>query len=387
MNREGLNSLLCWGCSERHCLDDIELFLGQARLLRRHIAPFLDNWLLNLPWVSSRPSAHLLGNIHTLLGGGELGDQLGHVLAGTLGLQRTLFLGSVLDNSLSFVITFLLALLETTASWGTEFPGLLGTPGDGCVLLDILLGDRANLLGPLGALGVGGVARGLILTLLLNFSSTLNNIIFNIMNLLLGPALRLIFSSANLGSLDVAVLHKRSSADFNCLVECNLLILYKTAFPEVLLALLLLLRLVVSDIGGVAPLVIGVVTLHNIIIFSLLNHLYFVNTSLAIGPRSSSGNSSKANIGVITSLTLVTSSSMIVMFIMMSMVMVILVSVEGEGSDKGLSISLAGLAPELSCPKDTVTTDKEYDEELGIHVAYKRACRCEHEHCSTVTPH
>jgi len=50
--------------------------------------------------------------------------------------------------------------------------------------------------------------------------------------------------------------------------------------------------------------------------------------------------------------------------------MVILVSIEGEGSDKGLSISLSSLAPELSCPKDTVTTDEEYDEELGIHVAY-----------------
>merc|ERR1719431_1006669 len=27
--------------------------LGQARLLRRHIAPFLDNRLLDLPWVGS----------------------------------------------------------------------------------------------------------------------------------------------------------------------------------------------------------------------------------------------------------------------------------------------------------------------------------------------
>jgi len=52
------------------------------------------------------------------------------------------------------------------------------------------------------------------------------------------------------------------------------------------------------------------------------------------------------------------------------MMMVILVSIEGEGSDKGLSISLASLASELSCPKDTMTTDKEYDKELGIHDAY-----------------
>merc|ERR1719245_259918 len=163
--------------------------LGEARFLRRHIAPLLDNWLLDLPWVSSGPGADLLGDIHALFGGGQLGDQLGYMLAGTLGFKRTLFLRSILDNSLSFVITLLIALLESTASWSTELPWLLGTSGDGGVLLHILLGDRADLLGPLRALGVGDVARGLILTLFLNLSPALNNIIFNIMNLLLGPAL------------------------------------------------------------------------------------------------------------------------------------------------------------------------------------------------------
>merc|ERR1740128_335206 len=117
------------------------------------------------------------------------------------------------------------------------------------------------------------------------------------MNLLLGPALRLIFSSANLRSLDITVLHKGSSADLNSLIESNLLVFNKTALPVVLLALLLLLGLVGGDVGGVAPLVIRVITLHNIIILSLLNHLNFVNTSLAIRSRSSSSNSSKADIG------------------------------------------------------------------------------------------
>jgi len=132
--------------------------LGKARLLRWDVAPFLNNGLLDLPGVSSGPGADLLGDINALLGGGELRNQLGHVLAGTLGLKRTLFLGGILDNGLGFVVTFLSALLESTTSWGTEFPGFLGTSSDGGVLLHILLGDRAHLLGPLGALGVGSVS-------------------------------------------------------------------------------------------------------------------------------------------------------------------------------------------------------------------------------------
>merc|ERR1712106_1228106 len=271
-----------WVLGERHHICWSEFQLSQTRFLRRHITPFLDNWLLDLPWVGSLPGADLLGDINTLLGRLKLGDKLGHMLAGTLGLKSTLFLGGILDHSLGFVGTLLSTLLESTTSWGTELPGLLGTSSDWGVLLNLLLGDRADLLGPLGALGVGGVSRGFILTLLLNLSCALNNIILNIMHLLLGPALRLIFSSANLRSLDITVLHKGSSADLNSLIESDLLIFNETALPVVLLTLLLLLGLVGGDIGGVAPLVIRVITLHNIIILSLLNHLNFVNTSLAI---------------------------------------------------------------------------------------------------------
>ena len=81
--------------------------LGKARLLRWDVAPFLNNGLLDLPGVSSGPGANLLGDINALLGGGELGDQLGDVLAGTLGLQGTLLLGGVLDHSLDLVVTLL----------------------------------------------------------------------------------------------------------------------------------------------------------------------------------------------------------------------------------------------------------------------------------------
>ena len=85
-------------------------FLGQAGLLRRDVAPLLDDGLLHLPVVGPGPGADLLGNIHALLSGGQLGDQLGDVLTGPLGLQGTFLLGGVLDDSLNLVVTLLITL-------------------------------------------------------------------------------------------------------------------------------------------------------------------------------------------------------------------------------------------------------------------------------------
>ena len=99
------------------------LCLGQARLLSWDVAPFLDHGLLHLPRVGPGPGAHLLGHVHTLLGGLELGHQLGHVLAGPLGLQAALLLGGVLHDGLLLVVTLLGALLEAAAGGGTQLPG------------------------------------------------------------------------------------------------------------------------------------------------------------------------------------------------------------------------------------------------------------------------
>ena len=118
------------------------------------------------------------------------------MLAGTLGFKRTLFLGGILDNGLGFVVTLLGTLLEATASGGTELPGLLGTSGDGGVLLHLLLGDGAHLPWPLGALGVGGVARGLVLALLLDDGLAGHHVVFNVVLLLQSLALRLVFRAA-----------------------------------------------------------------------------------------------------------------------------------------------------------------------------------------------
>merc|ERR1719180_255789 len=116
------------------------------------------------------------------------------MLVSPLGLKATLLLGGVLDHGLHLVKALLSSLLEATACRGTELPGLLGASCDGGVLLNWLLGHGADLLGPLGALGVGGVAAGVVLTLLLHLSPAGDDIVLHIVNLLLGPALGLVLS-------------------------------------------------------------------------------------------------------------------------------------------------------------------------------------------------
>merc|ERR1719430_1324846 len=120
------------------------------------------------------------------------------------------------------------------------------------------------------------------------------------MYLLLGPALRLVLGPAYLGALHVAVLHQRSSTNGGGLVESNLLVLDEAVLPEVLLAVLLLLGLIVGDIGGMAPPVVGVVALHHIVVLCLLDHLHLVDTPLPIGARSGSSNSREAHIDIRT---------------------------------------------------------------------------------------
>merc|ERR1719192_1974189 len=256
--------------------------LGQTRLSGGSVAPLLDHRLLHLPGVGPGPGAHLLGHVHTLLGGGQLGHQLGHVLAGPLGLQAALLLGGVLHDGLLLVVTLLLALGEPAAGGGTQLPGLLGAAGDGGVLLDLLLGDAAHLPGPLGALGVGGVAAGLVLALLLHLGPALHHVVLHVVHLLLGPALGLVLGAADLGTLHVAVLHQRGAAHLDGLVEGDLLVLDEASLPEVLITLLLLLRLVVGDVGGVAPLVVAVVALHHVVVLGLLDHLHLVDAPLAV---------------------------------------------------------------------------------------------------------
>jgi len=49
---------------------------------------------------TSTPGANLLGDINALLGRFKLGDQLGHMSAGSLRLKSTFFLRGILNNGL-----------------------------------------------------------------------------------------------------------------------------------------------------------------------------------------------------------------------------------------------------------------------------------------------
>jgi len=343
--------------------------LGKARLLRWNIAPFLDNGLLDLSGVGSGPGADLLWYIDALLSWSELRDKLGHMLAGSLRFEATLFLRSILHNCLGLVITLLSSFLESAASGSAKLSWLLGTSSDWCVLLYILLRNRAHFLGPLGALGVGGVTRSFILTFLFHFSCALNNVIFNIMYLLLCPAFRLVFSSADLWSLDITVLNQGSSAYLDGLIESNLFVFDEATLSEVLLTVFLLLRLVVGDISGVASFVIRVVTLHNIIILCLLNHLNLVDTSFAISTRTSGSYSSKANISVISALTLGTISkrlrwsSLGMLFMMSMMVVISTICIKWESVDKGLSVP-GSIVSQLTSSESTMTSKEDKKESL-----------------------
>merc|ERR1719367_1152015 len=119
---------------EEHCN-----ILSKTRFLSWNITPFLNNWLLDSSGVGSGSGTDFLGDINTLLSWGQLWNKLGNVLASSLGLQVTIFLGSILDNSLSFVITDLITLGESTTCWVTKLNWFLGTSGDWGVLCNWLL--------------------------------------------------------------------------------------------------------------------------------------------------------------------------------------------------------------------------------------------------------
>merc|ERR1711872_723257 len=123
--------------NHQNCIARALMVLSQSRFLRWNITPFLDNWLLDLSWVGSRSGTDFLGHINTFLSWGQLWHKLCDMLASSLGLKRTLFLGGILNNSLGFVITLLSSLLESTTSWGTELSWFLGTSSDWGVFLDI----------------------------------------------------------------------------------------------------------------------------------------------------------------------------------------------------------------------------------------------------------
>jgi len=307
--------------------------LGKARFSSWDITPLLDNWLLDLPWVSAGPGADLLGDVNALLSRLEKRHQLGDVFALLLGLQVAGLLGNFRDNSLLLGEAFLWARLQLTARWTAKLPGDLLTLSLGRVLLDIGLLGSTDLLGPLGTLLLSCVTLSDILALLLLDGLAVNDIILNVMLMVPGCALRLVDGPTFHWALTVT--DERSVAEFNLLSGSNLPVVNEAVLDEVLLALLLLLGLEVSGVGGVALLGVAVLALNDIVILSLFNHHDFVDT-----PLTGSGNGSNVQGNIIaTSLTGTTGIKGIVS-VGMLMSMVVLVVVFMGSVTSSISITL-----------------------------------------------
>jgi len=321
--------------------------LGKAGLGGGHVAPLLHDGLLDLPGVLPGPGAHLLGDVDTLLSGLEEGDKLGDVLALTLGLEVTGLLGNLLDNGL-LLIKALLLTADSLKLGAAKLKNDGLALGLGGVLGDTLLPGRALPPGPLGTLLLGGVSLGHILALLILDILALNNVILNVVLVEPGGAHAL---GDLLAALTRRLIGQRGVTLLDGLLNGDLLVLDETVLPEVLLAVLLLLGLEVSGVGGVAPLGVAMLAGNMVIILGLLNHDDLVDTTLT-----SSSNVANAQVQVVTrALTRVPSieaninglgmmSVVVIMVIMVSVVGVLTLvpvvtpGVEGEGVDERPSV-------------------------------------------------
>ena len=97
---------------------------------------------------------------------------------------------------------------------------------------------------------------------------------------------------------------------------------------------------VVSEVGGVAPLVIAVVALHHVIVLDLLDHQHLVNAPLAVKARSGGGDLREAWRTVFCSLALVPDTEILGGDMIFVVMLVLIVGVEGEGVDQRLSIPI-----------------------------------------------
>jgi hypothetical protein len=274
------------------------------------------------------------------------------VLALPLWLQVTGLLWNLLDNSLLLVEALFWSWLELTTGWTAKFPWDLLTFSLGAVLLHNLLLGVTDLLGPLGTFLLSGVSLGDILALLLVDGLAINDIILNFMFVEPGLALGLVDGLTFNWTLAFA--DKWSVAELDGLFGSDLLVLDETALLEVFLALLFLLGLEVSGVGGVAKLAVAMLALNHIIVLSLLDHDDLIDTPLA---GSSNGSNIQSNI-IVGSLTGTTSwegkTSKAVISVAIMMIVMVMVSgmtlvgtsssitlTEWEGSPQVLATALS----------------------------------------------
>jgi len=186
------------------------------------------------------------------------------------------------------------------------------------------------LLGPLGTLLLGGVTLGDILALLLLDSLTLDHIILHIVLMEPGLALGLVDSLTLNGALTIA--DEWGVTELNLLLGGDGLVLNEAVLPEVLLALLFLLRLEVGGVGGVALLGVAMLALNDIVILGLLNHHDLIDT-----PLTGSGNRSNVQGDIITATLTGATGGQGSLWCVGSMIsVVIMMSVLGGGTSIGL---------------------------------------------------
>jgi len=226
-------------------------------------------------------AANLLGDIHALLGGLQAGDELGHLLADTLGFQVTGFFGHLLDNGLGAVEALLRAGGGFGASGSAQLNGDLLTIGFGSVLLDLLLLARTFLAGPFGTLGLGAVSLGDILAFLILDGLTFHDVIVDFVLMVTSLALRFVVGLTFLGT--GAFEDEGSVAELDGLSIGDLPVLDEAVLDEVLLAFLLLLGLEVGRVGRVATLGVAMVAFDVIVVFGFLDHHDLIDTTFAGG--------------------------------------------------------------------------------------------------------
>ena len=128
------------------------------------------------------------------------------MLACCLRVEGAGLLGIVPHHCLDLIVALLHPGLEAAPRGAAQGHGHLVALGDRRELLDILLRNIAHLPRPFGALGVGCVARGLVLALLLHLGPALHHVVLHVVLLLPSDALALILSPADLLPVTVAVL-------------------------------------------------------------------------------------------------------------------------------------------------------------------------------------
>jgi len=242
------------------------------------VAPLLDDGLLDLPGVGPAPAANLFGDVDAVLAGLQQRHQLGHVLALPLGLKRTTLLRHILDDSFLLLLTLLCAWFYWTGRWSAQLEGDFLALGLRRVLLDSNLVDLALVSRPLGALLLCGVALGNILALLLISLLALGNVIFDIVLVVPGCTLRLVFGGALGWSGGVAIPDKWRVTEFDLLLQGSLLVLDETPLLKSFVTFLLLLRLKISGVSKMTLLAVAVLAVNLVIVFGLFCHHNFVDT-------------------------------------------------------------------------------------------------------------